>query len=88
MVIKIKVTEEHIDKGNQADCYSCPIALALKEASQELGTPEVCGYMVYWPKKIGTLPHKAREFIRKFDKDRTAQPFEFEIDIEDFSNVK
>lgn len=32
-LLELTVTQQHIDAGNPGDCYQCPVALALKEAT-------------------------------------------------------
>lgn len=82
----IKVTQDHIDKGEQEDCRACPIALAINA----LLTP---GYVSDVARTIligtvnGTMMHKIRtpqigvKFINLFDGGKYVVPIEFELDI-------
>jgi hypothetical protein len=79
----IHVTQEHIDKGLKS-CGGCPIALALRDA----GFNDVVVFQrrfIYDARRGSpshTLPPEAREFIEKFDKGRTVQPFSFELEAQ------
>lgn len=78
--MKIEVTQEHIDSGNRGSCLSCPIALAIMQAT---GEPRVdvgfnsarIGDMVY------RLPLTAQGFIGRFDSNHPCrvEPFTFHI---------
>lgn len=82
--MKIQVTQEHIDRGNQCESMACPIALAMTEA---LGipvyvTPDAAGVdMTYGDDEEVEveLPELAQAFVAAFDLDRTGAPFAFDL---------
>lgn len=81
--MKIKVTQEHIDKGAIGDCSLCPIALALKENgfndflvdSSAIFNKEHTLYM--------HLPFELIMWIKNFDKGKQVEPFEFDFIIQE-----
>lgn len=87
--MKISVTQEHIDKGQECVCERCPVALAFNA----VGFPDVAiapaSVDFYAPdhELLGTLPLPsiAQEFVVRFDLwrkkgiGRRPQPFEFEM---------
>lgn len=80
--MKIKVTQEHIDKGVTLDNCLCPVALACKDAGLE--QPRVDAFTVYVLGKhpyLYSLPRTARIFIANFDDHEPVHPFEFEIEV-------
>jgi len=81
--MKVKVTQEHIDKGRRCNAHCCPIALALSDAG--LDRPFVVGSRVMLEGYEVGLPMDAYNFIDKFDRDLEPtiwepKPFEFSID--------
>ena len=78
--MKIKVTQEHIDNGLRSDCYYCPIALALKDAT---GFNWYVGsiYIGNESTVITLLSNTTKDFIWRFDIAAMVIPFEFDIDI-------
>lgn len=82
--MKIRVRQEHIDKGVCNSPWECPIALAAQEA---IGTDElsVWPYLLTWCAgelvHEADMPRPAREFIENFDDGRPVEPFEFEIEV-------
>jgi hypothetical protein len=86
----IQVTQDHIDKAktlledrNNSRTKCCPLALAITD-----GLKKQCqvGLSAWWvsdikEKTTERLPVEACAFRRKFDFDRTAEPFEFNLDI-------
>jgi hypothetical protein len=82
--MKIKVTQEHIDKGIRSDANKCPLALAICDE----GTKPTVGlaYVYLWHEGTHTgknvrLPHEALMFRRAFDARRPVEPFEFELEL-------
>lgn len=68
-MLTVKVTKEHIKKGEPKNCYSCPIALALKENklhSVRIGLEDWSavenGAFI-----SGPLSRGAKKFIKYFD---------------------
>jgi hypothetical protein len=88
----INITQKHIDAGEECNCYSCPIALAISEIfpNKEIGI--VC-YDSFLPqkytleiteqynKKQYILPSIANDFINSFDSSIDVEPFSFELEI-------
>lgn len=73
----IKVTQEHIDKGERGSSCNCPIAMAIGELTLSpvsVGGAVVCTRLVNYP-----LPVSARLFICEFDNGGHVKPFEFEL---------
>jgi hypothetical protein len=72
--MRVKVTEEHIQKGKRFQSCECPIALACGGN---------VGLNVAWVDgKEYRLPEVATWFIRKFDLDfghAKIEPFEFDM---------
>lgn len=79
--MKIKVTQEHIDRGTKKACSTCPVALALREATGM--ECEVSTTIAFLPNNDNgiPLPIDAKDFIRRFDAGTLVQPFEFELPI-------
>ena len=55
MVIRVTVTQKHIDKGQRFQCYKCPIALAVKAALKPI-YPEI---------KLRVAVQAGRVFVRR-----------------------
>ncbi len=79
----INVTQKHIDAGSRNRCFSCPVAMAIKEATGEewavdgraafrtaLGAEGVC-----------QLPPEAKRFVLLIDHLGHVEPFSFELDL-------
>lgn len=83
--MKIQVTQEHIDKGEQCESGYCPIALAMKDAGFQ--NPCVSANQVDWHSpenewevRWAYLPHEVQVFILNFDDDKSrVRPFAFDI---------
>lgn len=77
--MKITVTQENIDKGNQGSYDFCPIALALRDKGYIL--PFVCGSISAQDQKHyrHTWSHSRRslKFMSDFDKNRGVKPSTF-----------
>lgn len=86
-IMKIKVTQKHIDKGRTGACRDCPIALAIRDVVDGQVTV-TCAHVylnalhVYKNDRVLNLPRSAVLFIRHFDRSRgLAKPFSFELEI-------
>ena len=77
----IKVTQEHIEKGKKNNCWRCPIALAIAEASGGCRIAVLFEHYVIEDeaRTARTLPVEAISFIASFDAGLPVAPFEFEI---------
>lgn len=78
--MRIKITQDHIDKGLKRDCHSCPIAWAITEVRHQsyvqVGTNDVrIDAQVY------QLPAKVSRFISNFDDGQPVKPFAFNLEI-------
>lgn len=94
--MKITVTQEHIDKGLFGSSMNCPIALSVGEHERakncivsvdstivieeyiiddDVVTNGRHIYLQY------SMPEKAREFIRRFDRYLEVKPFSFEAKL-------
>ena len=80
--MKIEVTQQDIDKGLNNNCFSCPIALAVK---RKIDTGNVLVYCdrISVMSTISSydykLPKKAQTFIKRFDDRKPVEPFTFEV---------
>jgi hypothetical protein len=94
MKLTINVTQEDIDKGEQLDCFTCPIALAAFRVIS--GTPWmlVGAYSRYlrlfdssitvWTHEIDIeWPDRVRLWVMGFDCGDEMQPISFEVDTDD-----
>lgn len=87
--MKIKVTQDHIDKGKQSCSGECPIALALIEATGlEVSVYE---HIMLWKGILigdgeylydDPTPQHVLDRLKNFDKNGVMTPFEFEINYE------
>lgn len=89
----IKVTEEHINKGRRRNVTCCPVALAVKGATQctficvgTFGMGIRMPKKHWWSKQPNSrydifTPKNASVFISMFDRGEEVKPFEFELDI-------
>lgn len=81
--MRIEVKQEHIKLGRQFDCYACPLALAIQEATG-LGplVVAVIGPVVFDSEVSYGLPAEAMQFMTDFDCGRNVAPFTFNLPIE------
>jgi hypothetical protein len=81
--LKLKVTQDHINRGVRNNCWHCPIALAFKELglSTTVGRTEVC-YEDIDSFYTLPLPAEATQFTFNFDAGFAVQPFECEVEID------
>lgn len=82
--MKVKVTQEDINKGTSRSPSYCPVARAISRQTTDyvrvgstiiylnLGTENVRSVLV---------PGHVTIFIDKFDRDRPVEPFEFELEF-------
>ncbi len=76
-MVKIQVTQAHIDKGTRFNINSCPVALALEDV---FGPGCSVFSFIHTPghQSIET-PSNVFRAILKFDKHAEMTPFDFEI---------
>lgn len=80
----VRVKQEHIDNGVRGDYLSCPIALAIKEAT---GAEQVNvdDYAIEWGNRVGQFwkmegmnpSMNLQVFMDNFDVGNPVEPFEF-----------
>ena len=77
----ITVTLEDIAKGERGSACSCPIALAIKRATNQrchVSPTLFCFERDLYDKP---LPRVAGQFVIAFDGNKPVEPFSFELDI-------
>ena len=84
--MKIEVTAEDIEKGNQGNCWRCPVALALMRAFQT-NRVSVTGPYAQIKGERFDLPNKVQRFISSFDKGTDVTPFTFQLPLEAQSSL-
>ena len=98
---RIAVTQQHIDDGRRAvacrlslEC-NCPITFAVADAGFENPRVQHCTFTAGQMWSMGSrtdrlrykLPREAARFIEQFDDSRHVEPFEFEVDEDDYMLV-
>jgi hypothetical protein len=84
--MRVQVTQEDIEQGEQGSCKHCPIAIAVSRATGKkayvgydgISTGELPGPM-FEPRWQYETPKVARDFIVDFDYGLPTHPFEFEL---------
>lgn len=79
MTLTVNVEQKHIDKGDQCECDTCPVALALLDAGCD--DVSVTYYYIDFTYKdearcIATPDH-IENFINDFDDGKDVKPFSF-----------
>jgi hypothetical protein len=85
--VRVRVEWLDIEAGRRKNCVSCPLALAIHRAAglpvyvaaEDVG--ECTGDPGDLGMRLGTLPARARRFVKNFDAGRDVQPFEFTLQI-------
>ena len=92
--VKVKVTQDHINRGEPGDCGNCPVALAIKDTlhfpDSLIAVAEAHEPTVYIRTKENKrlsliLPVEALRFILNFDNNNPSKtkPFEFELEYDE-----
>jgi hypothetical protein len=87
--IEVNVTQEHIDKGEQAMCQLCPVALAIKDVNDvtyvKIGSSifNVLFKGDYALRPNGKMPVEVGNRILDFDQGHGMQPFSFTLEVPD-----
>lgn len=78
--MRITVTQQDIDKGEQGEAKHCPIARALKRATGEqcLVASKIC---FIGDREDIPLPENAQSFVSDFDCGFPVKPFSFDLDF-------
>lgn len=87
--VKVEVKPEYITNGTRCHSGKCPIGLALQNIFPSAAIMVGCADALIIFKDLtlsGTLPMAAQQFIRDFDADRPAHPFEFILSATDDSS--
>lgn len=81
--MKIKVTQQHINDGEQSQCSICPVALAIKAAASITRVNVYPSFVSYLTNEyyLKDLPDHVGGRILHFDETGQMSPFEFELDI-------
>jgi hypothetical protein len=80
--VVVKVTQEHIDKGERWSPKKDAIARALRAAGLRRWRSGFTSFTVGKFSKRVEMPESVKAFVKQFDYDRhTCKPFEFELDI-------
>lgn len=76
--MKISVEEKHIKTGTAGSCFSCPVALAVREAT---GAKDVwVGSHIRVNGRLYAVSDAVLDFIRIFDDLEEGYPFSFYLD--------
>lgn len=84
-MLKVNVTQEHIDKGERYSTSACPIAWALRDVlpTDSFGV-NVRASVAVWFRNGGYyqagLPRTAQDFVVEFDNGHNMSPFSFGLD--------
>lgn len=83
MKVRVKVTQEHIDRGEPNNMHACPVLFALRDA----GIPAECVYTSFFEVDASfsyNFPESVVEEIKGFDYMNLGMgmvPFEFDVDV-------
>lgn len=82
--MKITVTKEDIQDGDQRSATTCPVARALKRSFPTalyvgVSPRDFSIHLPNYESVFRVLPSNAQQQIRKFDESGKMDPFEFEI---------
>ena len=87
MIIKVEVTQRHINSGLKRDCNKCPVALVLKEIFPNASRIIVGGFAIdmyaLGEEYFHNFPDSVGNFTLAFDDGKEVEPFAFEIDVPD-----
>lgn len=80
MGIVIDVTIRDIEEGERADCYVCPVALAVGRATGEVAHVMGDDVLLEDLDLVADLPREARVWVRAYDaNDEVPMPFSFTL---------
>jgi hypothetical protein len=74
--MRIKVTQEHIDRGEAINVWACPIALALKEQTGRAWAVYACG-AVETSGGEANLSSKMTRWTEDYDNAEDVSPIDF-----------
>ena len=86
-MLKVNVTQEHINKGERHSTSACPIAWALKDVlPADSCAVNVRASVAVWFRNSdyyrAWLPRSAQDFVVEFDNGQDVSPFSFELDAD------
>jgi hypothetical protein len=80
--MKVKITEQHVQKGQRCESNFCPIALALKERFDDPSVGSHGGSILQQGRRsFFMLDPKGRKFVADFDKGLPVEPCELNLEI-------
>ena len=82
MATRISVTAEHI-KNSCHSSRNCPVALAVRDLVKDGSVVDVFSECIYIDFVRCQSPREVRDFVSQYDYHNKAQPFEFELDIDE-----
>jgi hypothetical protein len=89
MLTQIDVTQEDIDNGIERSCGFCPVALAVRRATDKNASVDeedmqvwefVDGLRRY---EVATTPTEVTIFIKRFDRGMDVQPLSFTVEFQE-----
>jgi hypothetical protein len=85
-MIEVKVTQEHIARGERNSCVYCPVAIAMTDAF-DIGVLASCGTSVWsfdtFPGGVvheGWFPQEVTKWIMAFDRGDLMAPITFQVE--------
>ena len=79
----IKVTQEDINNGIPGNAWFCPVAHACARNNIIVGVVETTIRFKSNGKRI-PAPESVKKFVKKFDKRKSVEPFNFLLDCSDY----
>jgi hypothetical protein len=82
--MRVKVTAQCIEHGENISAEKCPVALAFQNAGLDVLVTGPTVHVYHEPFSAPVeipLPPAARSFIRRFDNQLSVKPIAFEIDV-------
>ena len=86
-VVKVQVTQDHITRGKRRIGYSCPVALALRDALSDDLLDSFLGDLIYvgrWAASVGDfhydLDSSLVNYIHAFDGGEIIAPVTLDVD--------
>lgn len=91
MLVKGKVTQEHINKGKRCEAFNCPVHYSIKEifpnafigivGRKNNGMDFRENYSDGGPLKQVNFPYYMLDKIQEYDKTGKMEPFDYEFEI-------
>ena len=80
--MRVKVSNEHIEKGEVGMPKCCPVALAMKDMGMVDPFVDSMGirFSLLGHRHYASTPNVVNDFLYKFDYGREVEPFEFELE--------